>query len=88
MSEEKKEKTILVFCAEEQKETKHTLDIAGNGEIVLTCVTDGRSLKFPKGTTADGLKELIAKHKISNEGQISQAKLDAEKEKLIGDLLG
>ena len=113
METEKKVKTILVFCAEEQKETEHTLDIAGNGEIVLTCkghpdntrilttknpdgteteskeiIPCGRFLKFPKGTTAEELKTLLAKHEASNEGQLSQAKLDAEKEKLLGDLLG
>jgi hypothetical protein len=36
-------KTINVFCAGEQEETSHTLDIDNNGELVLTCVTDLRT---------------------------------------------
>ena len=86
MSNEKK--TILVFNAELQKETPHVIDFAGNGEIILTCEQTGRFLKFPKGTTGEVLKELLAKHKAANEGQVTAASLEAEKEKLLGDLLG
>ena len=80
---EKKEKSILVFNAELQKETPHTIDVDGNGEIVLTCTKTGRFLKFAKGTTPAELKELLEKHKTVNEGQISQASIDEAKEKIL-----
>ncbi len=91
------ENTILVFCAHEQKETKHSIDIDGAGEILLTCLgnvgTDeaseacGRFLKYPKGTTAEELQGHLLTHKASNEGQISTAALEAEKAKLIDALV-
>lgn len=77
------QKTILVYSVELQKETEHTLKIDSNGEIVLTCLETGRFLKFPKGTTADELKEKIAAHKTANEGQISMAVLEAEEKALL-----
>ncbi len=80
-------KTILVFCAHEQKETEHTLDIDGAGEIVLTCGC-GRFLKFPKGTTAEDLKGLLEKHKASNAGQISVEAMEAQKAELLAELGG
>lgn len=79
-------KKVLVFNAELQKETEHTLDIDGNGEIVLTCVENGHFIKFPAGTTADQLKVLLVVHKQQNEGQLSVAAIDAEKQKLIDAL--
>lgn len=88
MQDEKKQKTILVFSAELQKETEHTVDIDGAGEVLLTCTETGRFLKFPRGTSAEELKALLAKHKEANEGQISQASIEADKENLIKDLLG
>jgi len=84
MSDE--QKTILVFNASLQKETEHSIDIDGNGEIVLTCIENGRFIKFPAGTTAEQLKELLAAHKESNHGQVTQEALDAQKEELISKL--
>lgn len=87
MPTEKKEvKTVVVFCAREQKETAHVLDIDGNGEIVLTCEC-GSFIKLPRGTDAKGLKEYIASHKVSNEGQISQESIEADKKKLLDELV-
>lgn len=90
-------KTIKVFCADQQAETDHTIDINGSGEIILSCVANtgtekepvecGRSLKFPKGTDAKGLKKALATHKAHNEGQISVASIEAEKAKLIAELV-
>lgn len=90
-------KTILVFCANEQKETDHKIDIDGNGEVVLTCIANvgteeepiecGRFLKFPKGTNAATLKESLAKHKAGNEGQITVESQEAAKDELIKGLL-
>lgn len=81
MSEETK--TILVFSAELQREVPHTLDIDGNGEVLLTCIETGRSLKYPAGTTAAQLKVMLAEHKAANQGQITQEKLDEEKAALL-----
>lgn len=86
--EETKPQTILVFCAECQKEVPHTIDIDGNGEIVLTSEVTGKFLKFPKGTTGAELKVLLEKHKEDNQGQISVAKLEAHKAQLLADLKG
>lgn len=84
--EEKKEKKVAVFCASEQKETQHVLDIDGNGEILLTCSGCERFLKLPSSTTAESLKAFIESHKASNEGQITKASLDAKKEELMASL--
>ena len=79
-------KTILAFSAELQCETPHTLDIDTNGEIVLTCTETGRSLKYAPGTTPEKLKELLAAHKAANEGQITTAAIEAQKEELLSAL--
>lgn len=78
-------KLISAYCAGEQKETSHKLDIDMNGEITLSCISEGcaRFLKFPKGTTAETLKEHLAKHKASNEGQVTVEQLEKEKEELL-----
>lgn len=85
MSNEKK--TIQVFCANEQAETEHTLDITGTGEIVLTCACE-RFLKLPKGSTADDIKAFIEAHKQANQGQVTVEAIEAEKDKLLNELLG
>jgi hypothetical protein len=79
-------KQVLVFNADLQKETEHTVDVDDNGEIVLTCSENGRTLKFPAGTTGAQLKQLLAKHKKANEGQKTVAALDAKKAALLADL--
>lgn len=80
------QKKVLLFCANEQTETEHTLDIDGAGEIVLTCVCE-RFVKLPKGTDADGLKSFIETHKQINQGQISIEAIEAEKAKLLESLV-
>ena len=80
------EKTILVFNAHLQKETPHKLDVDGNGEVVLTCVETGRFLKFPKGTTSETLKALIATHKEVNTGHITVESIEKQKEDLLAGL--
>ena len=76
-----------MFCANEQKETEHVLDIDGNGEIVLTCSDCGRFVKLPKGTDAEGVKKFIESHKVANEGQLSVEAMEAEKERLLEALV-
>lgn len=80
-------KKISVFCANEQSETEHTLDINGVGEIVLECAC-GRFLKLPKGTDAEGVKAFIEAHKQANEGQITKESIEEEKKKLLDELVG
>jgi len=87
MASDTKTKTILVFNAELQRETSHTIDIDGNGDVLLTCTQTGRFLKFPNGTTAKQLKEHIARHKAANEGQVTQASIDVKKEAMLKELV-
>jgi len=89
----------VVFCAREQKETDHTVDIDGAGEIVITCVSSPSEsgkvedavqcnsfLKFPKGTTAEDLKARLEIHKESNEGKLTVEQLEKEKAKILAKL--
>lgn len=86
-------KTIKVFCAREQQETDHILDIDGNGEIILTCTSDpdasgicGRFLKYPKETDIGTLKTHLENHKKANEGQVSLEESERHKKELIDGL--
>ena len=89
-------KTIKVFCANEQIETEHSIDINDVGEIILTCISEigteeapqqcGRFLKFPKGTNAETLRSEIVNHKTVNDGQISVESIEEEKTKLLDEL--
>lgn len=79
--------TIKFFCANDQAETDHALDIDGNGEIVLTCPC-GRFVKLPKGTDAAGIRSYAEAHRAANQGQVSVEKMEAEKAKLLGELGG
>lgn len=81
-------KTISVFNTELQKETPHAITFSSTGEIVLTCEETGRFLKYAKGTTAEELKGLLAKHKEANEGQVTTEALDKQKDELLKGLLG
>lgn len=80
-------KTILMFDASLQRDVPHTIDIDGNGEIVITSVESGRFIKLPKETDAAGLRAYIETHKAANEGQVSQESLDAKKAELLDALV-
>jgi len=82
MSEQKIIKTI--FCVNEQKETQHVLSANANGEIIATCDC-GKPIKFPAGIQRDEFNKLIAKHKESNEGQISVESINATLQALADD---
>ncbi|HYD35549.1 MAG TPA: hypothetical protein VD999_05755 [Vitreimonas sp.] len=58
----------LIFNAQLQKETTHTLEVDDNNEIVATCTETGRQLKFPNVSEAE-FDVLVAKHNESNVGQ-------------------
>lgn len=76
---------ITYFCANEQAETQQTVDIDGNGEVVLTCEC-GRFLKMPHGTTGAELRAYETKHVEANEKQLSIQKLEDDKAALIEDI--
>lgn len=90
-------KTIKMFCANQQAETAHSLDVDGVGEIILTCTENvgtekepvecGRFVKLPKGTGPKELKAYIEAHASANEGQVSQAMIDAKKAELLDALV-
>jgi hypothetical protein len=80
--------TVIMFDASLQRECAHTLDIAQNGEIVLTSIESGRFVKLPAGTDAAGVADFIAKHKAANEGQITVDAMEAEKQALLDSLNG
>jgi len=79
------DKTISAFCANEQADTQHSVDIDSIGEVVLTCGC-GRFIKFPAGTDAATLKAGLEVHKASNEGQITREKIEAMQAALIASL--
>lgn len=84
--EAKKEKTVEMFCANDQVETAHILDIDGNGEILITCSVCGRFTKLPEGTDAKGVKEYIESHKESNIGQRSVESIEKKKAEILESL--
>lgn len=75
-----------MFCANEQTDTDHTLDIDGNGEVVLTCAC-GRFIKLPADTTPESLTAYVEAHKASNEGQITVEAMETRKAELLGELV-
>ena len=73
---------VTMFCANDQVETEHDLDVDGNGEVVLTCPC-GRFIKMPANTTPETLTVAIEKQKESNEGQITQESIEQKKQELL-----
>jgi hypothetical protein len=80
------DQTVMMFDASLQREAPHTIDIDGNGEIVLTSAETGRFVKLPATTTPDELKAYIAEHKAANEGQITVASIEEKKAELVAAL--
>lgn len=77
---------IVMFDASLQRECDHTIDIDGNGEIVLTSVESGSFVKLPADTDAAGLASFVAAYKSANEGQVSIASLEQKKAALLAGL--
>ena len=65
-----------IFCANEQIETKHELSASQSGEVVATCTSCGRFLKYPAGITKDEFVAQVEAHKESNVGQVTQESID------------
>ena len=63
--------TKTIFCAREQKETVHTLELSPeNAEVIARCEC-GEFIKFPAGVDKETFNKLIEAHKLANEGQVS-----------------
>lgn len=58
----------LIFNAALQKETKHTLEVDDNNEIVATCSETGATLKFPN-VSEEEFDKLVEAHQAANVGQ-------------------
>jgi len=71
--------TRLIFCANEQKETEHNLEVDSNGEIVATCDC-GRFIKLPAGVTATEAETIIIKHKEANTLSEEQANIEKNRQ--------
>lgn len=78
-------KTKVVFCANEQEETPHTVTIDGNSEWLFTCTVCDRVLKFAASMTADEVKASLVSHKASNVGQVNQAVIDAKVNSIVDE---
>lgn len=68
--------TKVIFCANEQAEQTHELTVSQSGEIVATCLSCKRFLKFPVGMTRKEFDKLVSKHADANTGQVTQESLD------------
>lgn len=82
MPEEVKIPTKSICCAGCRAETEHSLALDRNREIVATCATCGRKLKFPLAGSPEELDAYIAAHKNpANMGQITVEMAAADQEK-------
>lgn len=63
-----------IFCANEQADTDHDCTLDQNKEVVASCVTCGRILKFPMPKDQEHWDELTAAHQQANAGQVSVEK--------------
>jgi len=71
-------KTLKIFCAGEQELTDHTATIDQNGEWLFTCEQCARVLKYSASMTSDEVKAAFIAHQVANEGQLTQAVIDAK----------
>jgi len=69
--------TKTIHCAQCRLDCAHTMTLDKNKEIVATCDTCGRSLKFPL-CSADELNQHIENHKASSAGQVSVEMAEAD----------
>jgi hypothetical protein len=79
-------KTLSFFCANEQDDTDHTVDIDHNGEVVLSCGC-GRFIKLPADTTPESLQAYVVAHREANMGQVTQEEVDSKKAELLNALV-
>lgn len=65
------EPTKTIHCAYCRLDTAHAMSLDRNHEIIATCPTCGRFLKFPMVGAPAELDTLIVAHKTSSAGQIT-----------------
>lgn len=70
--------TKTIYCACCRLDTEHAMTRDKNAEIVATCTTCTRSLKFPMVNSPAELDALIAAHKTASAGQITVEMATAE----------
>ena len=70
--------TKTIHCAQCRADTEQTMTLDKNREVVATCPTCGRQLKFPLAGSPAELDALIAAHKASSAGQITVEMAEAE----------
>ena len=70
--------TKTIHCAGCRLDTEQVMSLDKNREIVATCPTCGRQLKFPMVAGPTELDALIAAHKASSAGQVTVEMAAAE----------
>lgn len=75
-------KKITAFNAVTQKDEEAIVTIDDNGEFVFT-FEDKSFFKLPGDLNKKQLFEALEKEKASNEGQVSQVKIEAENSKKL-----
>lgn len=70
-----------VYCAQCRVETGHEMALDKNQEIVATCSTCQRQIKFPLASTPEALNAMLTAHKRSSAGQVT-VEMAAEKQKV------
>ncbi len=75
-------KKVTAFNAATQKDEEAIVTIDNNGEFVFT-FEDKSFFKLPGDLTKKQLFEALENEKKANEGQVSQAKIEAENSKKL-----
>jgi transcription elongation factor Elf1 len=70
--------TKTIHCAGCRADTPHAMSLDKNREVVATCGTCGRQLKFPMVGSPAELDALIAAHKAASAGQVTVEMAAAE----------
>lgn len=78
-------KTRLAFNANTQQEELATVTIDTNGEYLFT-FEDGSFFKLPGDLDKEGIDTALEAHKISNEGKITVAEIEAANEEKLNNI--
>lgn len=75
-------KKVIAFNAITQQDEEAIVTIDNNGEFVFT-FADKSFFKLPGDLTKKQIFEALEKEKLSNEGQVSMAKIEADNAKKL-----
>lgn len=78
-------KTKKAFCAIEQLDKDHEVTIDQNGEYLFRCDC-GAFFKLPADFTKEQIAAHLKEYKEANEGQLSQAAIEAENEEKLKNI--